>query len=60
VTAHLEANMPCEAIVAAFSKNDGTLANGWLPAIVRLEEREEQTGPVDTRAVDVGTNRGPV
>jgi hypothetical protein len=52
--------MPCEAIVAAFSKNDGTLANGWLPAIVRLEEREEQTGPVDTRAVDVGTNRGPV
>ena len=37
--------MPCEAIVAAFSKSDGTLANGWLPAIVRLEQREEQTAP---------------
>ena len=45
VTIHLEANMPCEAIVAAFSKSDGTLANGWLPAIVRLEQREEQTAP---------------
>jgi hypothetical protein len=45
VAVHLEANMACEAIVAAFSTNDGTLANGWLPVIVRLEEREEQTAP---------------
>ena len=45
VTVHLDANMACEAIVAAFSKIDGTLANGWLPVIVRLEEWKEQTAP---------------
>jgi hypothetical protein len=45
VAVHLEANTAGEAIIAAFSKIDGTLANGWLPVIVQLEDWEEQTAP---------------
>jgi hypothetical protein len=45
VAVHLEANTAGKAIIAAFSKIDGTLANGWLPVIVQLEDWEEQTAP---------------
>ena len=45
VIVHLDANMACDAIVAAFSNIDGALANGWLPVIVPLEEWKEQTAP---------------
>ena len=45
VSIHLEANTQCKAIVAAFSSIEGSLANGWLPVIVSLEEWKEQTLP---------------
>jgi hypothetical protein len=45
IAVHLEANTACEAIIAAFSKNGGALANGWRPLTVRLEEWGEQTAP---------------
>lgn len=42
VVVHLDANSPCEALVAAFSKGDGKLAFGWRPAVVVLPEWEEK------------------
>jgi hypothetical protein len=45
VSIHLEANTKCEAIVAAFSNVDGSLANGWRPVIMSLEQWKEQTLP---------------
>jgi hypothetical protein len=45
VSVHLEANSKCEAIVAAFSSVDGSLANGWRPVRVSLEQWREQTLP---------------
>ena len=45
VSVHLEANTECKAIVAAFSNAEGSLANGWLPVIVSLEQWKEQTLP---------------
>jgi hypothetical protein len=45
VRIYLEANTECKAIVAAFSSVEGSLANGWRPVIVSLEEWKEQTLP---------------
>src|SRR4029077_20234713 len=45
VNVHLETNTECEAIVAAFSNAEGSLANGWLPVTVSLEKWREQTLP---------------
>jgi hypothetical protein len=45
VRIHLEANTECKAIVAAFSSVEGSIANGWRPVIVSLEQWKEQTLP---------------
>src|SRR5688572_20019539 len=39
---HLDANSPCEALVAAFTTKDGKLAFGWRPEMLALAEWEEK------------------
>ncbi len=45
VIAHLDANADCEAVIAAFSRATGELANGWRPVLLSLKEWDEQTAP---------------
>lgn len=42
---YLDANTACVALVAAWSRKDGTLANGWRPELVELGEWEAQRLP---------------
>ena len=42
---YLDANTPCVALIAAFTRSDRQLANGWKPLLIELEEWEAQRVP---------------
>lgn len=43
IRVYLDANTDCEALVVAFSKSTGALANGWRPVLLALETFTAQT-----------------
>jgi hypothetical protein len=43
--AHIDASAKCEAVVAAFNRKNGQLANGWRPQCVELPQWEEMPLP---------------
>jgi hypothetical protein len=41
VVAHIDANAKCKAVIAAFGRKTGQLANGWPPQFVEVTEWNE-------------------
>jgi hypothetical protein len=60
IVAHLDANANCEAVVAAFSRKTGQLANGWRPQFVQIAEQREMVLPQAPSAWSWEKETGPI
>jgi hypothetical protein len=60
IVAHLDANAKCEAIIAAFNRKSGQLANGWPPQFVQIAEQREVVVPKAPVAWSWEKETGPI
>lgn len=60
IVAHLDANAKCEAVIAAFSRKTGQLANSWPPQFVQIVERREVILPKAPVAWSWEKDTGPI
>jgi hypothetical protein len=60
IVAHLDATAKCEAVIAAFSRKSGLLANGWLPQFVQIAPQREVVLPKAPGAWSWEKDNGPI
>lgn len=60
IVAHLDANAKCEAVIAAFNRKTGQLANGWAPQFVQIAEQREVVLPKAPVAWSWEKDAGPI
>lgn len=60
IVAHLDANAKCEAVIAAFNRKTGKLANGWRPQFVQIAEQREVVLPKTPTTWSWEKEAGPI
>jgi len=60
IVAHLDATVKCEAVVAAFNRKTGQLANSWPPQFVQMAEQREVVLPKAPVAWSWEKDCGPI